>query len=222
MPTIIDLPNELLCFVIQVIDPFDLEAFVLSNKHFYAMAKPALDRHLARKESYSSLQWGITGTLGIKPRNRWSKRPIECRSALCFLAKLLERPDFALYPRTMDVGEWDDESKDFSDYEEADLEGYRFDKELVSVRQLILANHGTQLRAMVGNCGLIAPHLKTDMWDYLCHPFDNHAAFCLLIHMLPNLKTLALTDWSFQADMLHDIVQRAAMANRDSGSALME
>ena len=55
MPTILDLPNELLCEIFDHIYPDDIPNFALTCKDIYEVAEDAVKLHLAREDTYEEV-----------------------------------------------------------------------------------------------------------------------------------------------------------------------
>lgn len=219
MFTILDLPNELLDQIIAVVPPSDLEAFARSNKTLYTHSRSALDVHFTRRREYSALSWNYSaplgeyaGTLGVEPP---CEQPIDCRYAKLLLGGLLEKPDLIYYPTSLSIGHREDGSYVNADGEEG------IDREIVERAKHIHANYTKQFTLMVDSCDLIEADLKVVLGDAICIPNDYHnhmAATCLLMTMLPNLVSVALSGRPDEDCGLHNIVCQIALANRDPRS----
>lgn len=206
MPTLSDIPNELILRIITLIRPPDLEAFAIINKSVQALAKDALRRHSAFKKKYSYLRFGF---LEDDDSVVQSQRSNDANHALLLLASILENPNVAYYPRKIQIGPCEEEDGVFEIEEDVLLE-----------RTLVVAKHSVQLKRMVDECTLVDDHLKAGMIDSLRQPGNEGAAISLLMTLLPSIRYVNLWSWSTspEKNRLHEIVRNIADANRDPAS----
>ncbi|KAL8952231.1 MAG: hypothetical protein Q9222_001845 [Ikaeria aurantiellina] len=195
MPSLVDLPNELLYRIISAIDPEDIEALTLSCKTIHDLAK----QDYARFKRYGHLKFGyleddsgpdIGGVLQ------------DFEDAKLLLLTMLGKPHLARWPIVIEAG-----SKDEDDDETC--KPWDGDEDLQA-----------RLKHRVDQCEFVSQGLKGELAHSLCQMFSENAAVCLLIPVFSNLTSLALHSWSRDGDhMLEHVVQNIAEANRNAASS---
>lgn len=202
MAVITDLPNELLELIIDATWPADLEAFALSNKSLYAVARRALALHAKRKKHYSHLELGDFGMSTVLDDR---VRPEDCNVAISFLGSLLEDPRLAYYPKSMEVGKCEDYSGP-----------HCFGPVNVEAKgQSVYDRYTAEMGKIVAQCGLIHHKFKPKIMIHLNRRNRESFLVLLLMILLPNLRSILLTQWPWNIRVLQHVVSRAADANRN-------
>ena len=209
MPSILDLPKELLDHIIRLVPPFDLLSLALSEKSLHLYLKNALKQHLAFQKEYSVLSFciDIHDTSDPPPY----ANSYDAKDPLLFLGRIIQDPFIALYPKTVSIGPYVDEEKSFGDDE---------DEEMIARREIVIQNHLTELKTMFEKCDAIPVEEKSKMIDTIGDERYQSNTIALLITLLPNITHIASQDWFWDdaSQTIRETVHRIAQSNHDPQS----
>ncbi|KAL8966553.1 MAG: hypothetical protein Q9183_003321 [Haloplaca sp. 2 TL-2023] len=205
MASIMDLPNELLCWIGNFLLPLDIEAFALANKRCYSGIKPLLDDHLTLKRQYSAVRYGILQSSTPETDGSYfsTARSVP---ALQHIVAIIQNPTVALYPTTMRVGycgRLGYESQCVSD-----------NQEFRPLRESIIMKHETKLKEICFESQVLTSNLRKAASEALCEPNYEIHAVIIMLTLLPNLVSLSLDCWGFQGTDWDHCVYWAASVHR--------
>lgn len=198
MRKLLDLPNEILLQITRSTPVEDIASFSLCNKHMHLLFGPVLQLHVERKQKYSKIRL-------IHPHTYTHAYTITS-NALMLLCDLLESPTIAHYitkviiDRCVNASCW--------------LYGFRKSREEgTMLMRKPIAKHKTKLSAELDCCPYIAKSERED-WKSEILAGNEYTAFAFLITLLPNVKSITISDGRFRADRLVEVVFKIARAHR--------
>ncbi|KAI4179745.1 MAG: hypothetical protein L6R41_007663 [Letrouitia leprolyta] len=210
MQGLISLPNELQYRILQFIEPRDLEAFICSCRHNHSLAKDAYNEY---KKGYNGLHYG---NLVVGVTYNFDKTLKDREDPRLLVQSILVWPHMVFWPTVLQAGELDDWDQKLPP---ADLESH-INQISLRAQPSIRNEFRKQFNTMASQFYPVAPALRAEMNDIPSLPFTPKNAICLLLTLLPNLKSLTLSTWSQSEVILHDIIRRVAEANRDPASPI--
>ena len=188
MPSLLSLPNELLNHIIDDVHIDDIEAFSSCCKHVQSLAATRLEKHLARKLSFSTLTLGPEDAYEEALRHPFNDDTATSLDATYVLKDFLMDEKNALYPRFMSirgVGRTRDDNKEMlralvTQY--LDQHDGLEDKIVARVTQIQDILHTA------------IPAVEAHDWIDRIKKGDFDATVALLITLFPNVRTLRVTD----------------------------
>ena len=191
---LLSLPNEIKFRVIDELDPEDLGSLVLSNKTFYDISQSAILQHQTYLKEYSVLHFGDPGSW----QHDWVGDHV-----LLFLKEILQNPRITYYPKSIHIAEWDYDNED--------------EENLPEERDGVISSCGTQLAALGADNPWLSESRRDQWRNALLQRSNQGHHLAVLLTLLPNLQSIALTDMSFAEDgeAISEMVWAVAAANRD-------
>lgn len=207
MVQLLDLPDELLLEITHLSTPEGIEQFSLCSKDIYALTKDALESHRYRK------RWG---TVNCAPPRNSGEELIRSVHPLRFLADIALDEVIADYTTELIVGN--------PGYEEA--ESMRYENR---EKRNALHDFGYKFEQWISTEVTSCPYLdddETDAWTEKILLGDRGPACAILITLLPNLRSMTITDTSGMETplgfMVKQIADASSWGNRTSPQSLGE
>ncbi|KAL8942668.1 MAG: hypothetical protein Q9216_001522 [Gyalolechia sp. 2 TL-2023] len=186
-----------------------------SCKDNYLLAKDAYSDY---KKCYTTLQYG--GYLGDDKDSFPNEETLQdCRDPRLLVQTVWVHPHVAFWPTALRAAYAEEDSPEEIGAA-TEVDEHHVDRILLSLQPSLRVERREQLELMTRQFYPIAPALKAGMSDVPSRVFTPNAALCLLMTLLPNLTSLALTCWSPFEAILGDTIQRIADANREPSSPL--
>ena len=182
MPTLLDLPNEILSDIMKHIHPGDIESLVASCNTFATLGKEKLKLHLQRKERYTHL------TLYGCHRHKDNPHP------LAFLCDICQDDDLAYYPASLNLECCEAVISDFN----SGLGEKRKKLMAQSSRRILDQYHGLALHETLQNSYIDKSFAEIAAQSL--EDGDRGTVFGLLLILLPNLEILAFDKYPWNLD----------------------
>ena len=237
MPNLLDMPNEILCSIIDRVNPGDLEHFAESSPLLKSLATNALEVHRKRERDYTNItldgcdhQSGchsghLTGYTSCHP--------------LHLLEQICAKPQLAWYPTSLRVDCCGAELEEHADEEFAPfMDDEEFDKNMASgfydgrndwetdalnVHK-VMKIWAKDIRERVFDSGYFDEE-GSERWYNRIRKGNREGILGLLLILLPNLEFIWLDEYTWHATFFGEIVKRitrpcrGGSSGKDSGSA---
>lgn len=230
------LPNEILYFIVDHLDPGDLENFSASCPLFESLAKNALKEHRKLQRFYTKVF--IEGCHREEDhytyrRYIYGMERMPGHHPLSLLTDICKNPQVAWYPRSLKVECLGHNEKEHADWELVADEELVFDEvveeddsaeidewrnDAVLVRQS-MENYGEEIKDLVFNSGYFSEGGRERWFDHIRRG-NRGAALGLLLTLLPNLETITFDKYTWKARYFKTVVERITKpcGKNDSGS----
>ena len=170
MSHLLSLPVEILYYIVNAVNPDDIESFAASCKLIRKLSHAAIKQHRELQQKYGELVFGALEYTSC--------------DALIFLREIVEDPRVAFYPKGLKIYDYLDPDDPDSDYDESD---YKVDPEVKSV----IASNGDEIRRLISGCSLISL-AEGERWYQHISKGQREPIFALLLTLLPNLRSINL------------------------------
>lgn len=187
MPPILKLPNEVLLDIIDQLSHQSLENFTLACKEIFAAGHAPLTKHRKMKRKYSTI---LCGTFLQDGEKRYHHPAL-------LLCDIIMDPSVAKYPTKLLAcycKDTEEAAIGRLDQEDRDVKGY------VEIKEMMV-EHQEGLGSKLDKCRYLGPRRrqKFKMQIMSAHPDFTVA---LLVTMLPNLRSMDLSNCSERCDEL--------------------
>ena len=209
------LPNESMLQITGYLHPSAIVPFALTCKRVHSVSHDALQRHAALREQYSVLHIGISNHsqgLFVPRTEKHHWHPIK------LLSKILDDPgELAYYPVAIEIEPIYDNSTWFTNSRKyARVRTYK------EALLRIIDTHSAELSRLVLESPFITAADRREHWlEALTNPewFSTTAFVAILLNLLPNLKSLTMTERFDHYDFeMREMVSAIAKANCDPTS----
>ena len=219
---LLGLPNEILGFIIDWVDPGDLNHLAESSPLLKRLATHALDVHHEREQEYTEI--GVLGCL-----EHQFQHPLQLLEQIC------ANPRVAWYPRSLKIKGYSARGKEHTDEEFAPLmadeefdqkykpeyfNGDFWESDAINVYRVIKF-WAEDIRDLVFHSGYFDEG-ESECWYNQIRKGNREAIVGLLLTLLPNLETIEFRAWSSGFDLLVKIVQCIIRPPKESSKATKE
>ena len=218
---LLGLPNEILGFIIDWVDPGDLNHFAESSPLLKRLATHALEVHHEREQEYTDI--GVFNGFHI------GQHPLQLLEQIC------ADPRVAWYPRSLTLkgslarGEehrdeefaplMDDEEFD-QKYEPEYFNGDFWKSDAINVYRVI-RSWAEEIRGLVFHYGYFDKK-ESECWYNQIRKGNREAVVELLLTLLPNLETIELRGWNTGVDHLVKIIRCITRPPKESSKGTKE
>ena len=220
MPNLLDMPNEILCAVIDHVNPGDLEHFAESSPLLKRLATNALEVHHEREYEYAEIVLcGCHHQSGCHPVH--------------LLEQICAKPQLTWYPTSLRVECCGGELEEHADEEFAPLmDDEEFDKNMASgfydgrndwetdainVYE-VMKVWAEDIRERIYHSGYFDEEFS-DRWYNKIRKGSREGILGLLLILLPNLDFIVLRGYTWQATFFGEIVKRITGPCRGDSSS---
>ncbi|KAM0801877.1 hypothetical protein BDR22DRAFT_961913 [Usnea florida] len=201
---LLSLPNEILGFIIDWVDPGDLNHFAESSPLLKSLATHALEVHHEREQEYTEI--GV-----FSCHEHIGQHPLQLLEQIC------ANPQVAWYPRSLTIecflaGEEEQEFAPLMNDEEFDkkYEAEYFNGDLCESDAInfyrVIKRWAEDIRVLVFHSGYFDEE-ESECWYNQIRKGNREAIVGLLLTLLPNLETIDFRAWNSHVDVLVKIVQ---------------
>lgn len=195
MLRLLDLPNETLLQITTSTHVDDINSFASCSKHMRLLFGPVLQLHMERKRKYSRIGLG-------RPHSQ-----IRSPHAIMLLRDIFESPAITLYPADVVIGDCEENLEYWPDWSE-----WHHEEGKAEISEAIAQCSGV-LSAKLDGCPYIEKSDKPQWKEEICAG-NEYTAVAFLIRMLPNVKSITISDATIYPDRLVEIVSKIAAAQR--------
>ena len=205
MPSLLDLPNEIVILIANVVHAAEIESFSSCNKRIHWLSEEALKKHKRMKAQYGELDFG-----GCAPWLWTSRRQGRRPNPIFFLRNILNDDNLAHYPTKLFISEVTGQVEDWS------LWSLEWQEEMQEKIMEALADCRDSITTKVEGCPYIEPE-ERQCWIQEIFGGSEATLLALLILYLPNLRsiTFANTCWA-ELERLEQLTAKIAVATRES------
>ena len=205
MPSLSQLPNELILMIVRHVLPEDLEAVSVLSRHIHAVSLPVLEQYHEMKKKYTKVS-----NLVVCNEDGDNGTPAGMPAGL--LSKVLNNPSIGHYIKELEVAYWFTHFTPNNDlfissdilptphvpYPNSQITAFRAALPHALMRNTLTGKH--HISALI-------------RWMRALEVGDEDALIALLLPQCPNLESLMLGDGDKRADCIKTVLSLAAMEN---------
>lgn len=207
---ILSLPNEIIFRIVDDIPSVDIGSFALCNKAIYSLCEDAIQRIFEDR-------YGVVRLGSPEHRPAWYSSDDLLRGChpLLFLDRILSNPKIARYPTELQIEIY----IEYFDGDSSDDDEDRIEYPQRATFLKAIAKWKAELVSFGADNPWLAEITKREEWrSALLEPSNQVYFLGILFTMLPNVESITITNMSFEARPLMDMVSAIAAANRDLSS----
>lgn len=199
------LPHEIILPIIDDLRTTDIKSFALCNKATYTLCETAICRMF--EERYAVIRLGSReGLPRSYTRFRARDDPAREQHPLLFLDRILSKPNIAQCPTELQIEvNIEDDEDEIEDSERAALDN-------------AILTWSSELASLGANNPWLTGELREVWQRALLGPMNRFYHLGILLTMLPNVKSITISDVLDKAAPMTEMIVAIAEANRDPSS----